>query len=94
MASNTHTSAELAVWLADPGAFVFSKPVEPKSLVDGLWWAWDEAQYAAELAYLEWARAGGHEAYFSYRAAQDRADAAQDALAGGSRASRRRGPSG
>jgi hypothetical protein len=87
MASNTHTSA----WLAEPGAFVFSKPVEPKSLVDGLWWAWDEAQDAAELAYLEWARAGECDAYFTYRAAQDRADAAQDALAGGWRAARRRG---
>jgi hypothetical protein len=91
MAPNTSTSAERAAWLADPGAFVFSKPVEPKSLVDGLWWAWDEAQDAAELAYLEWARSGGRDAYVTYRAAQDRADAAQDALASGWRAGRPRG---
>jgi hypothetical protein len=91
MALDTHTSAELEASLADPGALVFSIPVEPKSLVDGLWWAWDEAQEAAELAYLEWARAGGRDTYIVYRAAQDRADAAQDALANSWRAGQQRG---
>jgi hypothetical protein len=91
MAPDTHTNAELAASLVDPGALVFSIPVEPKSLVDGLWWAWDEAQEAAENAYLEWARAGGRDAYFVYRAAQDRADAAQDVLASSSRDGQQRG---
>lgn len=66
----------------ESGAMVFSMPIEPKSLAERLWWAWDEAQGAAELAYWDWTHAGGRDAYFAYRAAQDRADAAQDALAG------------
>jgi hypothetical protein len=40
-----------------------------------------EAQAEANLAYDEWRRDPGTDAYFVYRAAQDRADAALDALA-------------
>jgi hypothetical protein len=40
-----------------------------------------EAQAEATLAYNDWRRDPGADAYFVYRAAQDRADAAQDALA-------------
>jgi hypothetical protein len=40
-----------------------------------------EAQIEADLAYDAWRRDPGADAYFVYRAAQDRADAAQDALA-------------
>jgi hypothetical protein len=40
-----------------------------------------EAQVEANLAYDAWRRDPGADGYFVYRAAQDRADAAQDALA-------------
>jgi hypothetical protein len=51
-----------------------------------LWWieelgyAWQEAQFEATLAYRHWCRFRDRSAYAIYRAAQDRADAAQDAL--------------
>jgi hypothetical protein len=44
-----------------------------------------EAQAEADLAYEDWRRDPTTDAYVVYRAAQDRADAAQDALAGWAR---------
>ncbi|MEA2313026.1 MAG: hypothetical protein QOE28_2994 [Solirubrobacteraceae bacterium] len=43
--------------------------------------AWSEARDEAVAAYLDWRTVSSREAYASYRAAQDREDAAQDALA-------------
>jgi hypothetical protein len=43
--------------------------------------AWSDAHEEAEEAYGAWMRSGGRDAYALYRAAQDREDAAQDALA-------------
>lgn len=43
--------------------------------------AWSDAHVEADEAYVTWRRGGGHGAYLVYRAAQDREDAAQDALA-------------
>jgi hypothetical protein len=43
--------------------------------------AWREAQAQARRAYAEWRDGSTPDAYALYRAAQDRADAAQDALA-------------
>jgi hypothetical protein len=43
--------------------------------------AWSDAHVEAEEAYVSWRRCGGERAYLAYRAAQDREDAAQDALA-------------
>jgi hypothetical protein len=40
-----------------------------------------EAQADADLAYRDWCQLPGGDAYVVYRAAQDRADAAQDDLA-------------
>jgi hypothetical protein len=40
-----------------------------------------EAQAEADLAYQDWGRLRSRDAYAVYRAAQDRADAAQDDLA-------------
>jgi hypothetical protein len=61
---------------------VFSvRSVSAWSRYDRLWYAWDEAQTEAELAYEAWCAEPGPEAYVVYRAGQDRADAAQDALA-------------
>jgi hypothetical protein len=42
--------------------------------------AWQEAQFDASLAYSHWCRMRDRTTYSTYRAAQDRADAAQDAL--------------
>ena len=49
--------------------------------LDRFWFAWDEAQLEAERAYEAWSIGGRDDRYVVYRAAQDRADAAQDALA-------------
>jgi len=68
--------------LSDTGELVFStdRPATG-SIYDGHWHAWDEAHELAELTYEAWRQAPGREAYTAYRAAQDRADAAQEALA-------------
>ena len=42
--------------------------------------AWNDAHEEAEQALAAWRRSGGADAYAAYRAAQDREDAAQDAL--------------
>ena len=42
--------------------------------------AWSDAHEEAEHAYVAWRSSGGADAYALYRAAQDREDAAQDAL--------------
>ena len=47
-----------------------------------------EAQAEADLAYEAWCRLPGADGYAVYRAAQDRADAAQDQLAGYASSSR------
>lgn len=47
--------------------------------------AWSDAREDAAEAYGEWRRLRTRAAYDTYRAAQDREDAAQDALAGSPR---------
>jgi hypothetical protein len=56
-------------------------PGETPRLVSRLACAWRAAQAEAARAYVEWCRSPGAERYSVYRAAQDRADAAQDELA-------------
>ena len=63
------------------GPFVYSAAVFPSCVYDCMWYAWDQAQSESDLAYAAWRDERGTEAYAVYRAAQDRADAAQDALA-------------
>jgi hypothetical protein len=48
---------------------------------DELYVLWSCARAEANLALDEWRATPGREAYLAYRAAEDRADAAQDALA-------------
>ncbi len=48
---------------------------------DGLFTAWSIATAEANLAYDAWRREPGAAAYAAFRAADDRAGAAQDALA-------------
>jgi hypothetical protein len=52
---------------------------------DGLMAAWRAAQEEASCALHAWCDWPGTEAFAAYRAAQDRADAAQDALVAQSR---------
>jgi hypothetical protein len=49
--------------------------------MDELIYAWRAAETDARRAYDAWLRCAGAKAYIVYRAEQDRADAAQDALA-------------
>lgn len=60
--------------------------VPPLAASDRLWIelydAWKAAQLDAQSAAAWWRLQPGRDAYAVYRAAQDRADAAQDALAG------------
>ena len=51
---------------------------------NALYGAWNDAHEEAEHAYWEWRLRGDAASYAAYRAAADREDAAQDALAGGS----------
>ena len=48
---------------------------------DALYDAWSDAHEEAEAAWRTWRFGGGREAYSAYRAAADREDAAQDAVA-------------
>lgn len=48
---------------------------------DELTVVWSAARAEANLAYDAWCEAPGESAYAAYRAAEDRADAAEDALA-------------
>jgi hypothetical protein len=64
-------------------------------VLEELSYIWRDAQREASLAYCQWRRVRDRAAYASYRAAQDRADAAQDALGerhAAESARRRRGP--
>jgi hypothetical protein len=57
----------------------------PAWVRDELQVAWRDAHHEAVAAYTAWQDAPGVRGYVAYRAAQDREDAAQDALAGGRR---------
>lgn len=51
--------------------------------IDALFAVWSVADAEAHIAYESWCAERSGDAYSVYRAAQDRADAAQDALAAG-----------
>jgi hypothetical protein len=64
-------------------AVVLGLPVVlPRLDRDQVFAVWTVARAEANLAYDVWLDAPGPETYAIYRAAEDRADAAQDALAG------------
>jgi hypothetical protein len=52
----------------------------PAQLHDELFTIWSAARAEANLAYTAWCDSRGAEAYTVYRAAEDRADAAEEAL--------------
>ena len=55
--------------------------IHPRLDRDQVYAVWTVARAEANLAYDDWASSPSAEAYAIYRAAEDRADAAQDALA-------------
>jgi hypothetical protein len=59
----------------------FLAPADDLRDLDELFVLWSVARAEANLAYDAWRLHPGAEAYAGYRAAEDRADAAQDALA-------------
>ena len=66
----------------DPGELVLARAISAEaSVYDWIWYAWDEAELEAERAYEAWCLDGTTDGYVVCRAAQDRADAGQDALA-------------
>ncbi len=67
--------------LEDLSEFVLGPPAAGQE--PGLWAAWQEAERESEAALQAWGRDRSGEAYAVYRAAADRADAAQAALARG-----------
>jgi hypothetical protein len=74
---------ELLEHLDDTHEIVVLGPVaEPEGEgPEELFFCWRDAQDEAAVAYRIWCERPGAEAYVVYRAAADRADAAQDALA-------------
>jgi hypothetical protein len=67
--------------LTDIGELVFGAITDrPATAYDAQWYAWDQARDGALRAYEAWCAQGGRDAYAVYRAAQDRADAAQSSL--------------
>jgi hypothetical protein len=66
--------------------FTLARPsVRDYAMLEELSFVRREAQAEADQAYERWTLDHGHDAYVVYRAAQDRADAAQDQLARWSR---------
>jgi hypothetical protein len=59
----------------------FFAPAVTALYQDELYVLWSCARAEANLALDDWRSVPGREAYAAYRAAEDRADAAQDALA-------------
>jgi hypothetical protein len=77
---SAHELKELLDQVADTRELVLRRVPAWNALYD----AWSDAHEEAEDAYCDWRLRGGTVRYSAYRAAQDREDAAQDALAEGS----------
>jgi hypothetical protein len=67
--------------VADTRELVLRRSAAHDAIWNEAYLAWSDAHVEAEEAYVAWNRGGGQPAYLIYRAAQDREDAAQDALA-------------
>src|SRR3954468_12025549 len=66
--------------VADTRELVLRRSFAADPIWNEAYMAWSDAHVEAEEAYAVWRREGGEPAYLVYRAAQDREDAAQDAL--------------
>ncbi len=69
--------------IAEPGAAMVGTDASTHqyAMLEELGFVRREAQLEADLAYEDWRKMSTRDAYAVYRAAQDRADAAQDDLA-------------
>ena len=68
--------------VADTRELVLRRAASLGPAFDAVYDAWSDAHEEAEAAYVSWRATGNRDDYAVYRAAQDREDAAQDALAG------------
>ena len=64
--------------LSRPGAH--RSPPPPATGADELFVVWSAARAEANVAYDDWCATPGRDGYAAYRAAEDRADAAESAL--------------
>ena len=78
---SAHELKELLDQVADTRELVLRRAADRGPLWNELYDAWSDAHEEAEDAYREWRVSGDRGSYAAYRAAQDREDAAQDALA-------------
>ena len=67
--------------VADTRELVLRRAASLGPAFNAVYDAWSDAHEEAEAAYICWRRSGDGGDYTIYRAAQDREDAAQDALA-------------
>jgi hypothetical protein len=78
---SAHELKALLDQVADTRELVFRRSPAAGPAWNALYDAWSDAHEEAEDAYWQWRQRGGTAFYAAYRAAQDREDAAQDALA-------------
>jgi hypothetical protein len=71
--------------LEAPRAGYLRRTMMSAQVHDELFTVWSAARAEANLAYAAWCDAPGSDAYIVYRAAEDRADAAEQALASSTR---------
>ena len=67
--------------VADTRELVLRRAASLGPAFNAVYDAWSDAHEEAETAYITWRASASGEDYAVYRAAQDREDAAQDALA-------------
>jgi hypothetical protein len=78
---SAHELKALLDQVADNRELVLRRAASQGPAWTALYDAWSDAHEEAEDAYWRWRRERGGSLYAAYRAAQDREDAAQDALA-------------
>jgi len=79
---SAHELKALLDQVADTHELVLRRTADHGPAWNVLYDAWSDAHEEAEEAYWDWKHGrGGPDTYLAYRAAQDREDAAQDALA-------------
>jgi hypothetical protein len=78
---SAHELKALLDQVADTRELVLRRAAHRGPVWNELYDAWSDAHEEAEDAYREWRTRSDRASYSAYRAAQDREDAAQDALA-------------
>ena len=78
---SAHDLKALLDQVADTRELVLRRAASRGPLWNEVYDAWSDAHEEAEEAYRDWRARGDAFSYAAYRAAQDREDAAQDALA-------------